>query len=271
MRWVAVAAALLLLLVIFSALRGRKVPAARVERRAIIETLVVNGRVLARSMAEVGSPIAGTVSEIRVQEGDRVKKGQLLVSLVGSEEQANAQQARDALRQAEAQLATLAGTSARGNREALEQARLRQAEADHELVRLTALAKSGLIAQADLDSSRRRAGIARSEVEAAAAADRSTSRDGSAYAAAVSNVAQQRAALASAEARLQQTRITAPADGTVLSRGVEPGVALAPGRTVVVMTLDSEVLLLAQPDEKSLRSLAAGQRARVSADAFPDR
>ncbi|MGZ7080555.1 MAG: biotin/lipoyl-binding protein, partial [Thermoanaerobaculia bacterium] len=162
-RWVAVAAALLLLLVIFSALRGRKVPAARVERRAIIETLVVNGRVLARSMAEVGSPIAGTVSEIRVQEGDRVKKGQLLVSLVGSEEQANAQQARDALRQAEAQLATLAGTSARGNREALEQARLRQAEADHELVRLTALAKSGLIAQADLDSSRRRAGIARSE------------------------------------------------------------------------------------------------------------
>ncbi len=252
-------------------MRPRKVPAVKAERRAIVETLVVNGRVIARSKAEVGAQIAGTVTAIHVREGDTVSKGALLVTLAGAEEQAEVQGARDALRLSEAQLATLTGTTARRNREALEQAKLRQAEAEREVERLRALAKGGLIPAADLESAERRAAIARSEVDTAGAEERSTSTRGSEYAAAAATVAQARSVLAAVEARLRQTTITAPADGTILTRAVEPGAVVAPGQTVVVMTLEAETLLLAQPDEKSLASLAPGQRALVTADAFPER
>lgn len=271
LRWVVVAAVILLLIAAFTTCRGRKVAAAKVERKAIVETLVVNGRVLARSKSEVGSQIAGTVAEIRVREGDRVQRGDLLVSLVDREERAEVQRARSALREAEARFATLAGATAQSNRQALEQARLLQSEAERDLARIEALAKDGLVPQADLDAARRRAGVARSEAEAAAAVARSTSNGGSERAAAEAAIAQARSALAAAEARLAQTRITAPSDGTVLTREVEPGAGVAPGSPVVVMTLDAATLLLAQPDEKNLGSLAAGMPARASADAFPDR
>lgn len=270
-RWAIATAALLLLLVVLFSLRSRKVPAARAERRAIVETLVVNGRVLARSRAEVGAQIAGTVAEVRVREADRVRKGDLLVALAGTEELAEVQRARMALEEAQARLATLTTTTHRRNQESLEQAKLRQAEAEREVERLAALAKAGLVPAADLESARRRAGIARSEVQSMEAALRGTSSGGGESAEALANVATARAALASANARLAQTRITAPADGTVLTREVEPGAVVGPGQTVLVMTLDSATQLLAQPDEKSLGSLAIGQRARVSADAFPDR
>ena len=272
--WVRIAGAglgLLVLLWTVASLRGDKVPAAKVERKTIVETLVVNGRVLARSKAEVGAEIAGAVAAVHVREGDRVRRGDVLVSLLGTAEQAEQQRAQSALREAEARLATLSGATAQANRQSLEQARLEQTEAERELRRTESLAAQGLVPQSDLDSARRRAGVARSATTSAAATDRSTGARGSERAATLASVAQARADVAAAEAQLAKTRIKAPADGTVLTRNVEPGVAVAPGTTVVVMTLDSETLLLAQPDEKSLGSLGEGMRARASADAFPDR
>ncbi|MBI5444024.1 MAG: biotin/lipoyl-binding protein, partial [Deltaproteobacteria bacterium] len=62
-------------------LRGRAVEATRIARTDLLETLVVSGRVLARSKASLGSPVTGRVEEVLVEEGDRVKAGQLLVRL----------------------------------------------------------------------------------------------------------------------------------------------------------------------------------------------
>lgn len=171
----------------------------------------------------------------------------------------------------EARIATIAGATSQTNRQALEQARLQQIEAERDLARIDALARDGLVSQSDLDTARRRAGVARSQTQAAEALSRSTASGGSERAAAEAAKAQARSALAAAEARLAQTRITAPSNGTVLTREVEPGAAVAPGTPVVVMTLDAATLLLAQPDEKNLRSIAVGMPARASADAFPDR
>jgi HlyD family secretion protein len=79
-----------------------------------------------------------------------------------------------------------------------------------------------------------------------------------------------RGALASAEARLLHTRITAPGDGLVLTRDVEPGDAVQPGRVLMEMTVAAEVQLTAEPDEKNLALLAPGQKAIASAEAFPE-
>jgi HlyD family secretion protein len=75
--------------------------------------------------------------------------------------------------------------------------------------------------------------------------------------------------VAQAEARLAETHLTSPVDGVVLSRAVEPGDVVQPGRTVLVLARDGETFLAATPDERSLAYLAVGQEAQASADAFP--
>lgn len=249
------------------ALRGRKVPASRASRQPLVETVVVNGRVLAQWKSEVGSKIAGTVQQVFVREGDRVRAGQPLVKLVDTEERAQLNQAKQALLEAEARLQTMSLSTSRRNSEAVEQARLRAVEAEREAQRLEKL--EGIVPAADLESARRKAGIARSEVESAMAAERSTGKRGSETAGAAASVEAARAALAASEARLAQTTIAAPADGVILTRSVEAGAGVSPGKTLLLMTLDSEVLLLAQPDEKNLSAFSVGQRARASADAYP--
>ena len=90
-RRAAVGGLLALLLLAFLAIRacrGTGVPADRVVRRDVVETLVVNGRVLAESKSAIASRLVGIVQEVPVREGDRVKKGQLLVLLNETEARA---------------------------------------------------------------------------------------------------------------------------------------------------------------------------------------
>ncbi|HSR14511.1 MAG TPA: efflux RND transporter periplasmic adaptor subunit, partial [Gemmatimonadales bacterium] len=75
--------------------------------------------------------------------------------------------------------------------------------------------------------------------------------------------------IAAAEARLSYTRITAPDNGVVLIRAVEPGDVVQPGRVLLELALRAPVMLSVVPDEKNLARLAVGQRAVASADAFP--
>jgi HlyD family secretion protein len=82
-------------------------------------------------------------------------------------------------------------------------------------------------------------------------------------------VAEGRAALELARARLAQTRITAPADATVLSRLVEPGQIVQPGTRLAELSVRGPVQLVALVDEKYLGRLAPGLAARVVADAYP--
>jgi HlyD family secretion protein len=82
-------------------------------------------------------------------------------------------------------------------------------------------------------------------------------------------VAAARAALQSAEARLAYTRIVSPGPGVVLTRAVEPGDAVQPGRVLMELALEAAAMLSVVPDEKNLARLTVGQRALASADAFP--
>jgi len=77
-----------------------------------------------------------------------------------------------------------------------------------------------------------------------------------------------RANVESAAARLDQTRILAPADGTILARNVEPGDVILPGSALLGLATDGAAYLVVQPDEKNLRLLREGQDAVATADAF---
>src|SRR5262245_35045152 len=60
----------------------RAVRVARVESQTLADELAVSGLLVARDEAAVGAELAGNrVAEVRVDRGDRVRKGQVLVVL----------------------------------------------------------------------------------------------------------------------------------------------------------------------------------------------
>jgi HlyD family secretion protein len=98
---------------------------------------------------------------------------------------------------------------------------------------------------------------------------RSQRPEGAESAAARAALAQAEANQQSAKVRLEQTVIRAPVDGVLISRSVEPGDIAQVGKTLMVLAPAGETQLVLQIDEKNLAFLAAGQKAQVSADAFP--
>ena len=67
---------------------------------------------------------------------------------------------------------------------------------------------------------------------------------------------------------MEQSVLTAPADGRVLLRSVEPGQIVQPGRALLSLALTGPVRLVGQVDERYLQQLQIGQSATVVADAF---
>jgi HlyD family secretion protein len=224
------------------------------EERDIVRTLAVVGRVRAAARAGLGASLAGTVTAVRVREGDRVAAGELLVSLDDRE-------ARAAVWQAEAALTeTVAST-----RDALAQAEREAELADRDLERLRAVFEKGGLTRQRVEQAEQRAHDARSRLESLRARMAYEGDSGE-----LAAVARARATLEAARARLALTRVTAPADGVILTRSVEPGDAAQPGRVMLELAFDGPVELVVFPSEENLGQLRMGAPVTASADAFPD-
>lgn len=241
----------------FRSCRGRTVDAVRVARTDLLETLVVSGRVLARSKASLGSPQTARVEAVLVEEGDRVKAGQLLVRL-------DEREAAAAVAEASARLERARGADRSAAEEARLQAAVRLALEERQLARVAALRRDGFVSERDEDDAEKARDLARSALAAAESRERAAASGGADERLAA-------AALDAARARLAQLRVLAPEPGVILVRAVEPGDVVSPGKVLLTLALDRETQLLAQPDERNLPSLRVGQRARATADAFPGR
>jgi len=263
------ALALLSLAAAALALRGKEVPAYRVARGPLVELVVASGQVMPPARVSLGALSLARVAEVRVREGDRVRAGDLLVRLDDAEARAQLAQARAQLAQGQARLEQVRGTGARVAGEALRQAEVRAQQAEARLRRTEQLAAGGSASEQDLDEARRALDLARSQEQSASAQALATAEPGSDFRAAAAALAQARAQLALAEAHQAQTRVTAPADGVVLTRGCEPGDVVPAGRALAVLSADGETRLSVQPDERNLALIRTGQAARAAADAFP--
>lgn len=248
---------------------GPRVEVVAAARRELVDKIVASGRVRQPARIEIGSLMLGTVAKGAVDEGDRVKAGDLLIELVDLEARAQVAQARAGVDLAEARIGQVRSVSSRTADEALRQAEINLAQAEREIERTRALVQSGALAQDALDRDQRALDLARSQRDAAATQAQSAGARGSESRLAFASLGQARAALLAAEARLAQTRILAPADGVILTRSVEPGAVVQPGAKLLSLAKDGPPELLVEPDEKALAHLRPGQRAIASADAFP--
>lgn len=255
--WLALPAALLAGWLLLRWWQGPTVPAYRLESRPLVQNVVATGRVISTSRAQVGSEITAVVVERRVKEGDAVAPGDLLILLRADDLAAKVREAEAALREL---------TDARRPQA---QAALRQAEAQ--------------LLQATRESERRRSLLAQrlvanelkeqaeqAEINARAAAEQARLLAAS-LAPGQSEERVLRERLAAARAALEKTQIRANVAGIVLTRNVEPGDLVQPGRVLLEIARAGDTELLVPVDEKNLALLSLGQKAQVIADAYPDR
>lgn len=102
--------------------------------------------------------------------------------------------------------------------------------------------------------------LARTQAATAQAFERATSEH-----------AQARAAIAAARERIDNLRLVAPMDGTVLRRDGEIGEVAEAGQVLFWVGKPRPLWITADVDEEDIPLVATGQRALIKADAFPDR
>ena len=250
-------------------LRGSKVAVYRAERSDLVQTIVASGKVTTPQRVEVGSQVTGRVAAIPVAEGQTVRAGQTLIVLDDGEARAAVDQAASAVRQAEARLRQLREVGLPVAEQALRQAEATALQIANQHARIKKLYAAGFVGKAQIDESQRNLEVAQSQSRAAQLQVQTNRSDGSDYQLAQTALLQAQANLKLAQARLDFTLIKAPTDGTLISRDVEPGNVVQPGRALMGLAPTGETQIIVQIDEKNLAYLKLGQPALVSADAYP--
>lgn len=247
------------------------VPAVGARTAPLVRTLQFSARVATASRVELGSTLTGRVLQVAVTEGAQVKAGDVLVRLESDELEAVLAQARASERQAAARLAGLRSTGRSAVQAGVAQAESVLVAAQADLQRTLDLVGKGFVSEARLDEARRSVAVAQAQLNSARAQSAANAEPGTDVAQARAQLALASAARAAAEARLAEAVLTAPADARVLSRLVEPGQIVQPGRALLGLALAGPLQLVAQVDERYLGQLQPGQPAAVVADAYPTR
>ena len=271
-RWAYAVAALVVAGVAYvgvNAWRGLEVPVATVLRSDFVQSVVASGHVESPHRIEIGSQLTSTVTRIPVNEGDAVKAQDVLIELASTELQAADRQAADTVTQARAKLRQLVELQGPVAEQALRQAQTNLHNAQVTLSRNQTLYQQGFIGDAALDDARRTMDLADSQAKAAQKQLETTRPSGSDYAMAESALRQAQAAADGARSRLRYAIILAPVDGILIGRSVEVGDVAQPGKVLMTLSPKGKTQLVLAIDEKNLRLLAVGQKAIVSADAYP--
>ena len=273
-RWFVLVAVLVVVVGAWQGVRlilGPAVVVDQLKRGNLVESVVASGHVETPYRVEIGSQITGTVADVLVKEGERVGKGQPLISLEARELKAAVGQAQGAVAQAEARMRQLDELTLPSAREAQAQAQANLANAQVTFERTSQLASNGYATRQALDDAQKVLDVARAQMRAAEVQVYTASPGGSDYVMAQTQLNQARANLDTVESRLAYATIAAPRDGVLITRSVERGAVVQPGKALLVLAPAGELQLVLQIDERNLGKIALGQKALASADAYPDR
>jgi HlyD family secretion protein len=234
----------------------------------LLQSVVASGRVISPQRVSVALQGTGWVVRVAVVEGQTVQKGQLLIELDNSDSLATLAQATADVAQAQARLRQLGELNHPQAAQALSQAQANAIQATKTLDRNRTLVLQGFISPAALDEAQRAVDVATSGVTSAQAMAYSSTPRGSDTALAQAALAQAVAGRQLARAKVAQGAVLAPSSGVLISREVEVGDIVQPGKALMVLAASGQTQLLVQIDEKNLSKIALGQVALGSADAY---
>jgi HlyD family secretion protein len=225
--------------------------------------------------AQLSFKVPGRVVERPVFEGDHVKTGQLIARLDDTEQREQLALRRTEMAATQAALAELEAGS-RPQEIAVAEAAVHSAEAQLEQAQLDFKRQQDLLKDAAISRREYDAADAQFKVAEARRTDAQERlklvREGprpETIQQARARLEQTRAAIAIAETQLENTRLTAPMDGVVLSHNIEPGEFVAAGTPVVTVADTVHVWVRAYVDQTDLGRIRHGQHVAVKSDTFP--
>ena len=250
---------------------GPEYRVAKVERGSLTASVSASGTLSAVTTVQVGSQISGQIKETLADFNTPVKKGQLLARIDPESFELKVRQAEADLEAARTAMLQREGDAA-AQRSQQVRARITHDDAKRDLERKESLVQKGFISSAERDK-------ALFVEQGAAEAVRTAQAQVASAEAQVANsravIKQREAALASARNDLSKTSITAPVDGVVISRQVEPGQTVAASlNTPTLFTIAqdlSQMQVDVAIDESDIGRIRPGQRVSFTVDAFPSR
>ena len=256
---------------VYQWLIGPRVYLEPVGEGTLVHTIVASGHVQTEHRINLGAQITGTVSKVLAQEGQSVKRGQLLLALDSAELGASVAQARAAEQLAGSNRRMVQEVKAPLAKQAVAQAEINLLSAQRAVARAQALFAQGFYGGATNEDAQRALEIAQSQRSISSHQWASVQPGGSEAASAQAALVQAQAALQTQLARFRYSQILAPQAAVVMARNVEEGDGVVPGKVLMVLSPLGSTQLILQIDEKNLKWLRVGQSATASADAFPER
>jgi HlyD family secretion protein len=226
--------------------RGQSVRLEEVGQRDLVATVTASGQIEPKRSVDISADITGRIIHIPVDEGDWVKRGDLVLRIDPSQYEAAMARGRAMLASAEA-----SALQARANRDQAERAWNRAQELrrqDPDLISDQEIELS----QTDFEVAEALAVSARHQVE------------------------QARASLQEAQEQLAKTVLRSPMDGQVTRLAVEEGEVAVPGtfsrETGLLLTVSdlSIIQVTVRVDETDVVRLHMRDSTEVTIDAFPD-
>ncbi len=248
---------------------GPQVVVEAVVQQNFVQTVVASGRVETPHRVDVGVQIMGAVRRVPVKEGETVAAGATLIELESSELRAALDQAESAVQAASARLRQMREVQSPQAAQSARQAQLAYDAARDALRRSESLFTVGAISEEAREDARRAEQAAAAQLRSAQQQAASARPSGSEAAAAAAALEQAKAGVDLTRAKFGYATVRAPVAGTVITRTVEPGDIVQPGRSLLVLSPGGETQLVVAIDEKNLQLLALGLTALASADAYP--
>lgn len=268
--------------------RGQvEVQTSKVARQTLTSVVTASGQIEPKNYANVNANSIGKITDIYVNEGQRVKQGQLLMRTQDIQAQADMDAQAAAVKAAEATLASDESSvesyaaAIRSSQAQISQDKATLAQDQQSYSRGLELLKDGLLAKQDFDTRYSALQVAQAALKADQAkhaqsqAQYQQARNTRDMASA--QVAQSRAQLSAATDVRNQTIYNSPYTGIVTDLPVHVGENVVPGvqntagsllfQVSDMSVIDAEIMV----DETDIATIKQGQPAYVQVDALPDK
>lgn len=237
---------------------GLKVTAEKVQKRTITEIVNASGKIYPEIEVKVSPDISGEITELTVQEGDTVKKGQLLARIYADVYNIQRNQAASGVVQSQAQVAN--------SQAAIDALKAQLEQAQRTFDRQKKLFDDKVISRSEFDVAEANLKSAKANYNAALQGIRGGE----------ASIQSAKQNLAKANTDLSRTEIVAPMDGVVSLLSVKKGEKVAGnsfnvGTEMLRIADMSKIEIRVDVGENDIPKVKLGDSALIEVDAYSDR
>ena len=251
---------------------GTAVRLYTVQRGDLVEAVTAPGEIAPRAEVAISARVSARIEELPLNEGQSVRKGEVLVRLDSTDLEA-VLRAAEARRAAQAEQIEVEREQIEGHKAGIERTKASLRQSKRDLARKHKLLESSDVAESIVDEVRSRVEELKADLDAAGHTLRASERR---LLVLQHNLEVGDAEIVRARDSLSYTTILSPMDGVVTRVNAEVGELVVTGTmnnpgTVILTVADlSQMVVEAEVDEADIGGVREGQHAVVRINAYPD-